>query len=57
VTNHAIRLAEAGRWADALNASQQALDLYRESVQRYRDTYPSDLTNSVQARRPFAIRE
>ena len=47
LTSHALRLAEAGRRAEALTASQEALDLRRELAGGNRDAYLPDLAMSV----------
>jgi tetratricopeptide (TPR) repeat protein len=44
---HAVRLAEAGRRADALRTSGEAVDLYRELVELNRDAYLPDLARSL----------
>ncbi|MFF3866976.1 tetratricopeptide repeat protein [Micromonospora sp. NPDC001898] len=46
-TLHASRLAEAGRRAEALNASTEAVDLRRELVALNRDVHLPDLAMSV----------
>ncbi|MBB4765717.1 tetratricopeptide repeat protein [Actinoplanes digitatis] len=46
-TWHALRLAESGRRAEALTASQEAVDLYRESAGLNRDAYLPDLALSM----------
>jgi hypothetical protein len=47
VNNHANRLAEEGRRAEALAASQEAVDLYRELAAGNRDAYLPDLATSL----------
>ncbi|KKK06933.1 hypothetical protein LQ51_05430 [Micromonospora sp. HK10] len=47
MNNHALRLAEAGRRAEALEASQEAVDLRRELADGNRDAYLPDLAGSV----------
>jgi hypothetical protein len=47
VNNHAARRAEAGRWAQALATSQEAVDLRRELVAGNRNTYLPDLATSL----------
>ncbi|MFI6066537.1 hypothetical protein ACIA47_14895 [Micromonospora sp. NPDC051227] len=47
LTNHAIRLVEAGRRAEALIASQEAVDLYRELAAINRDAHLPNLATSV----------
>jgi tetratricopeptide (TPR) repeat protein len=47
LTWHALRLAEAGRRAEALAASQEAVDLYRELAAGNRDAYLPNLAMSV----------
>ncbi|MFD6664644.1 hypothetical protein ACFWDK_20035, partial [Micromonospora chalcea] len=47
LTLHALRLAEVGRRAEALEASQEAVDLYRELAASNRDAYLPDLAGSV----------
>ncbi|GAA4699426.1 hypothetical protein GCM10023263_41250 [Phytohabitans rumicis] len=47
VNNHAIALAGAGRRAEALPASEEAVSLYRELVEGGRDAYLPDLAMSV----------
>ncbi|MEU8220142.1 hypothetical protein AB0C47_30730, partial [Micromonospora taraxaci] len=47
VNNHAVRLAEEGRRAEALAASQEAVDLRRELADGNRDAYLPNLATSV----------
>jgi len=47
VNNLANRLAEAGRWAEALATAQEAVDLCRELVALNRDAYLPNLAGSV----------
>ncbi|MEU8220143.1 hypothetical protein AB0C47_30735, partial [Micromonospora taraxaci] len=47
LTLHAVRLAAVGRRAEALAASQEAVDLRRELVDGNRDAYLPDLAMSV----------
>jgi hypothetical protein len=47
VSWHAVRLAEVGRRAEALTASQEALDLYQELAAGNRDAYLPGLANSL----------
>ncbi|RAK24795.1 hypothetical protein B0I29_1351, partial [Actinoplanes lutulentus] len=47
ISDHAVRLAEAGRRVEALTASQEAVDLRRELAAGNRDAYLPDLAMSV----------
>ncbi|MGH3623848.1 MAG: tetratricopeptide repeat protein [Sciscionella sp.] len=47
LTWHALRLAEAGRRAEALSASDEAVQLYRELAAGNRDAYLPNLATSV----------
>ncbi|MGC4773513.1 hypothetical protein ACLQ25_31685 [Micromonospora sp. DT44] len=47
LTLHAVRLAEVGRRAEALAASEEAVDLRRELADGNRDVYLPDLAMSV----------
>ncbi|WP_203865543.1 tetratricopeptide repeat protein, partial [Plantactinospora endophytica] len=47
VGNHAVRLADVGRRAEALAASQEAVDLYRELAANNRDAHLPNLAMSI----------